>query len=221
MLTNIEIEVFPLDAFSPRVVQARVRAGASPEVVAAETGWPLDKVLRYADPPIGERAFVAEQAQAVVLHGGSDGTRLIDVASEVVTALDLAPLAWNAWREEDGRWFVTASSGDRVATWTYDHSGRNLHPQDTFARVLMGVDDGTHSEHPSQRVLEERPHLVAVRDEAAAPADARVDTITLPLPETESGEPTPAPKRRSKSKRASVPSWDEILFGTQRETDER
>jgi hypothetical protein len=220
LLTKTKIEVFPLDAFSPRIVQARVRAGTSPEVVAAETGWPLDKVLRYADPPIGERAFVAEQAQAVVLHGGADGTRLIDVANEVITALDLQALEWDAWREEDGRWFVTARSGDRTATWTYDHSGRNLHPQDTFARVLMGVDESSPSAHPSQRVVEERPHLVAVRDEAAVPTDARVDTITLPIPEPEVVEPAPTPKRRSRSKRASVPSWDEILFGTQRETDE-
>ena len=54
-----------LQTFSPREVQARVRAGESPDVIAAESDWPLDKVMRYAEPLLAERAFIAEQAQTV------------------------------------------------------------------------------------------------------------------------------------------------------------
>lgn len=202
-------------------MQARVRAGATPEVVAAESGWPLDKVQRYADPPLAERAFVAEQAQAVVLLGGDSPATLSEIAGQTMAALGLDSLEWDAFRREtDGRWVLTAEvpGSDKLATWSYDPTGRNVHPQNTFAKVLMGMAETSEQppvqaepSHPSQR--EERPHLIAV----PTPDDVHpnADTLTLEVPD----QPKVEPKRRSKSKRASVPSWDEILFGTQRGDD--
>jgi len=197
--------------FSPRVVQARIRAGASPDLVAAETGWPLDKVVRYAEPLLSERAFIAEQAQQVSLH--RDGLPLSELAAVSAQALDLPSPTWDAYRDDDGRWFVTATVGGQLATWTFDPAGRNIHAHNTFARVLMGLEE--------REPVEQRPHLVAVpedpadaEDESRAPA--RADTLTLPIP----AQPPVAPeKKRQRGKRASVPSWDEILFGTQREPD--
>ncbi len=200
-----------------------MRAGATPEVVAAESGWPLDKVQRYADPPLAERAFIAQQAQAVTLLGGSTPSTLAEIAGQTIAALGLESLEWDAFRREaDGRWVLTAvvPGSDQLATWSYDPAGRNVHPQNTFARVLMGMAEPAATQetvvanepaHPSQR--EDRPHLIAV----PTPEDVhpRADTLTLDVPEPVQQEP----KRRSKSKRASVPSWDEILFGTQRGDD--
>ena len=201
-------------------MQARVRAGATPEVVAAESGWPLDKVQRYADPPLAERAFIAQQAQAVTLLGGSTPATLSELAGQTIAALGLDSLEWDAFRREaDGRWVLTAivPGSDQLATWSYDPTGRNVHPQNTFARVLMGMAEPTPVDepvassepaHPSQR--DDRPHLTAVP--APEEVHPRADTLTLDVPEPAKHEA----KRRPKSKRASVPSWDEILFGTQR-----
>jgi len=202
-----------LNTFSPREVQSRVRAGATPEVVAADTGWPLDKVQRYADPPLAERAFIVQLAQGVLVSGA--GVTLAELAGQVVAALGLEDLQWDAFRRTaDGRWVVTAEvpGRDRQAVWSYDPDDRNVHPQNDFARVLMGVGetDGVPVEAP-----DERPHLVAVPPERpATEPDPRADTLTLDV----RVESTPA-RRKSKSRRASVPSWDEILFGTQRDTD--
>lgn len=195
-----------------------MRAGATPEVVAADTGWPLDKVQRYADPPLAERAFIVELAQRVTVPSG--GAALEDLAGQVLAALGLSDLQWDAFRRgTDGRWVVTAEvpGGEQQAVWSYDPDDRNVHPQNDFARVLMGVADAASViDDPapeSPPVREERPHLVAVQPEAPAP-DPRAETLTLDVPVEEA-----TPRRKSRSRRASVPSWDEILFGTQRDTD--
>lgn len=201
-----------LNTFSPREVQSRVRAGATPEVVASDTGWPLEKVQRYADPPLAERAFIVQVAQASSVSGD---LTLTELAGQVVAALGLADLQWDAFRRTaDGRWVVTAEvpGSERQAVWSYDPDDRNVHAQNDFARILMGVGD------PNEGVddaLDDRPHLVAVPPErSVSEPDPRADTLTLDV----RVEPSPAP-RKSKSRRASVPSWDEILFGTQRDTD--
>jgi hypothetical protein len=70
------------------------------------------------------------------------------------------------------------------------------------------ADEPVEPAHPSQR--DERPHLIAVPTQQEA--HPRADTLAIDVPEPAND----APKRRPKTKRASVPSWDEILFGTQR-----
>jgi len=197
-------------------VQSRVRSGATPEVVSAETGWPLDKVQRYADPPLAERSYIAERAQAVTLRGSGDAQALGEVAGQALAALGLGSLDWDAFRREsDGRWVVTAAvpGTEHQAVWSYDATGRTVHPQNAFARVLMGLEDA-----PEPPAEEERPHLVAVPPKVVEePADPRADTLTLDMPRTTTDEPV---RRKSRSRRASVPSWDEILFGTQRDRDQ-
>ena len=252
-----------LETFSPREIQSRVRAGASAEVVAAETGWPLDKVLRYAEPLLAERAYIAEQAQAVEVRRSGGGVTLLATSA---LALEMEPesasISWDAWRREDGKWVVTATftadDGPRTAQWTYDHAGRNIHPLDDQARWLMGVgtasggSDGADAitdaleliaDRPAEPVDEPagaRPRLVAVPD-APEKASPGAETVAIPHPSTAdtppaetpaaadaapaAAEPTapakkpPARKPRPKRGRASVPSWDEILFGATRSDD--
>src|SRR3954468_4530468 len=47
----------------PREIQARIRAGASVEQVAAAAGVPLQKIERFAYPVLLERSRTAEMAQ--------------------------------------------------------------------------------------------------------------------------------------------------------------
>jgi hypothetical protein len=256
--TSRQLEI-ALQTFSPREIQARVRAGASAEIVAAETGWPLDKVLRYAEPLLAERAFIAEQAQAVEVRRSGGSTTLRATAN---AALGVEPesdaITWDAWRREDGKWVVSATftdvDGAHVGEWSYDHTGRNIHPLDDDARTLMGVrredaEDAISAltdaldliaDRPSEADTgtgSGRPHLVAVPDaddEVASdeppqtPPTYSEPTVTIPTPET--GQPAPAadappPKKPPANKpkarrgRASVPSWDEILFGATRTDD--
>ena len=264
-----------MQTFSPREVQARVRSGDSAEVVAADTGWPLDKVIRYAEPLLAERAFIAEQAQTVEVRRSGGGASLLESAYAAIGAdPEAGSIAWDAWRREDGRWIVSAayvdSRGTHTARWTYDHTGRNVHALDDEARTLMGArpvpvpDPETEIAEALDLVQDiavvrepaGRPHLVAVPEPDAEPepeaepeSDAEPEseagneseavsaavaadtepTITLPHPATAPAPeppaappPAPKPARKPKAKRggrASVPSWDEILFGATKHED--
>ena len=249
---------------SPREIQARVRAGASPEVVASETGWPLDKVTRYADPPLGERAYMAEQARDVEISRSRGGSTL---HQSVCTRLSVDPegtdVTWDSYRSYDGRWVVTAYHAHQgVGTWYYEAVGRTVHPADASARALMGggptevaddarppaaksvatptppadaneQSDTTTDDEPQQAL---RPRLVSITSDptsdptpeatsdemtegeevsdTSTPATAQ-DTL---IPE-DAGAPKRAKRTKSKRGRASVPSWDEILFGATKDSE--
>ncbi len=236
-----------LQTFSPREIQSRVRAGASAEQVADDTGWPLDKVLRYAEPLLAEREFIAEQAQAVEVRRSSGGATLRQTAAAAVgVRADSDHFTWDAWRREDGKWVVSATypekNKSRTALWTYDHSGRNIHPLDDNARSLMGVravvDDHDAIVDALDLVAEpvvepepaeSRPRLVAVPDaDESDSVEDEPEAIGEPEPEAVAPTPTPKPAPAAKKStaaakarkgRAHVPSWDEILFGATRPED--
>ncbi|MSY41462.1 MAG: DUF3071 domain-containing protein [Actinobacteria bacterium] len=236
---------FALEPLSAKEIQARVRAGASAEIVAAETGWPLDKVQRYAGPPLAEREYVAGRAQLVEVRRTGSSVTLGETVAQALSADAAADISWDAARRADGKWVVLVyftSRGDtQYASWTYDNVGRTVHPVDETARRLMGVSDDqifdyiTDDRAPAIKAEVEveveidRPRLVAVPD--APPAEifaveehAHVLDVLIPIPElTEKPQDRPAakpaPKPKVKGKRASVPSWDEILFGATRGDD--
>lgn len=155
-----------MDSFSPREVQARVRAGESAEEVAADTGWALDKVLRYAEPLLAERTFMANQAQTVEVRRSRGSVSLYDACEQVLGASTMDTVRWDAHRREDGRWVVTAAMDGETAEWTYDHHGRNLHALNEAARRLLGatptpVDD----EVDIAEALDLAAEVPVVRDE--------------------------------------------------------
>lgn len=229
-----------------------MRAGASPEVVASETGWPLDKVARYAEPPLGERAYIAEQASGVEISRSRGGSTLHEsVCARLSVDTESDAVTWDAFRADDGRWVVTAlHDGTSVGTWLFEMVGRTVHPQDASARALMGAGP---TEVPQESMVVEqadaqasatavdtpepstRPRLVSITsDPTSPPPDVSRDhepnhdiSTVQPQQELEQtalvDETASAPRRtkRSKSKkgRASVPSWDEILFGATRDSE--
>src|SRR5690242_21203273 len=62
----------------PRVIQARIRAGETPEQVAQASGTRVERIMRFAHPVLQERARVAEQAREarVRLSDGTTATSL-------------------------------------------------------------------------------------------------------------------------------------------------
>ena len=223
-----------------------MRAGASPESVAAETGWPIEKVARYADPPLGERAYVAEQARAVEISRSRGGSTLEESVA-LRLSVDPQDVAWDSYRTDDGRWIVTASnSGAVVGAWVYETVGRTVHPLDESARALMGggpsaVSDATpvaerpEAERPEAQLPEAappaappvepsqpRPRLVSVSSDPAGgarPTAGATDQVALLEQSDVSAAPRRAKREKGKKGRASVPSWDEILFGASKPED--
>ncbi|MFL6127970.1 MAG: septation protein SepH, partial [Mycobacteriales bacterium] len=141
-LGQIEIEMD--NPLRPREIQARVRAGESAEEVAAASGMPLDRVLRFASPMLQERERVVAQARVTRPHPKRPET-LAELVEErlVGRGTDAATLRWDAWRREDGKWTVRLSwrhTAEHSASWTFQLAARSLQPDDPAAEQLSAEE---------------------------------------------------------------------------------
>jgi hypothetical protein len=212
-------------------------------MVAAATGWPIDRVSRYAEPPLGERSYVAERAQNTYIHLTKGGATLIEVVGQITGNV---PADWDSFYL-NGHWIVTASMGDDTAQWTYEPQGNSVHPLNSIARTWMGIqthesqknnatdsiaDANSVSDGSDTVIIEKEPvRLVAVPsldlapdthepEEPPAPSSSSSSESDHELPLDIQPTPrSPATKKTKQRGRAKVPSWDEILFGGPKNTD--
>jgi hypothetical protein len=207
----------------PRDIQVRVRAGASAEQLAAESGMSIERVMRFAYPVLAERSQVVQQARHARIRRDPEAPTLAEVVDPRLAARGVDPAAvhWDSWKRDDGTWVVVASWGladrARTATWMYELSTRVLVAEDDLAQHLAGDD-----ERPFAGRLTPVTPLAA----AAARAAAYGEHPTEPIPSVAELVP-PRPDRRpadddddepdeSGRRRVRVPSWDEILLGPRR-----
>ena len=179
----------------------------------------VEAIERFSGPPLAERGYVSDQARACVVRPGTDDLETLVMRDMSVG--DTSTLAWDAWRREDGRWTVVASTADdtRASTWIYDPRSRSVHPEDAVAHRLASSDVVV----PLRSTTATMTLIPDVRDTIepsdAAPDDDAVmhehDAFDEPNDnDTDASGPPPADVPRSrKGRRASVPRWDEILFG--------
>ena len=136
-------------ALRPRDIQTRIRAGESPEDVAAVAGTSVEKVMIFAAPVLAERAHIARSAQSSSVRRTS-----ADPASTVRTlgpsaearlrdeGVDPESVDWDAWRRDDGRWTLVATyhhDGEpRRARFSYDQPGHFVTAADDEGRWLVG-----------------------------------------------------------------------------------
>lgn len=169
-----QVEIEQAGMLRPREIQARIRAGATAEDVAASSGLPLEHIRRFEGPVLTERAWVAQQAQATEVRRPGGDIELGDLVAERLHSMgvDPADIAWDAWRRDDGLWVVIATfpiePNTHVASWTYDSSSRTMTVADDNARALSSIN----AEAPV-RLAPTRPKLSSVApldedDESAA-----------------------------------------------------
>lgn len=136
------------DDLPPRVIQARIRAGETPEQVAHASGTRVERIMRFAHPVLQERARVAEQSRGarVRLSEGTPSVPLEQFMSERLRLLgaDLETVGWDAHRAEDGTWQVRADwkAGHKSGStrWSYDIPARTVTPVDA---TTMDFAEGT------------------------------------------------------------------------------
>ncbi len=209
----------------PREIQARIRAGQSADEVAAAAGLAVDAVRRFETPILLERTHMAQTAQKVGVRRVTDSVTT-PLGELVQSRLDEhgvtgEDLDWDSWRRDDGRWQVIlryATGGrDRTASWTFDPIRRSLEPADEEARWLTEEERAapppaaprTRSSGPRLASVPSAPEVSAAPPLEAAPEPASESEVAA-----ETARPAATPKPRTGSRRASVPSWDEILFGS-------
>ncbi|THJ67504.1 DUF3071 domain-containing protein [Arthrobacter echini] len=150
---------------TPRDIQARIRAGASAEQVADDSGLELAHVQRYEGPVRAEREYVAYLAQRVEVasplpsHDGyrsafGDSPALLgDMVAHRAQefGVDQSDLEWDSWRRADGAWHVEVAfelpDDSRVdlgeqppAQWTYNPTRKTVTNANRWAQVLSELE---------------------------------------------------------------------------------
>jgi hypothetical protein len=201
--THIDIEVNSM--LRPKEIQARIRAGASVEQVAAAAGVDVERVQRFAHPVLLERSRAAELATAAhpVLADGPAVLTLLETVTSALMARGLNPdtTTWDAWRNEDGRWTVQMG-------WKAGRSDNLAH-----FRFCPGAHGGTVTavDDPASELIDPdfdrplRPVAPVAQLDFDEPAPSPAET---PIPEHHHSEPT-----RSRRRKPPVPAWEDVLLG--------
>ena len=197
-VAQIEIEVG--NSLPPRLIQARIRAGETPEEVASASGTSVERIMRFAHPVLQERTRVAEQAREarVRLSEGIPSVPLEQFMSDRLRLLgaDLDAVRWDAHRTDDGTWQVQAAwqAGHKSGTtlWSFDLPAKTVTPVDAttadFAegtRLVLVVPDVPAGVHPADprgpiSMVRAAGPAVAGPAEADAPADLQDDAPEEP-----------------------------------------
>jgi Protein of unknown function (DUF3071) len=245
-LAQYEIEVeSPL---RPKEIQDRIRAGETAEEIADAAGVPIERVRRFEGPVLAERAYRAQEAQtASVRQTGESGPgrRLGEVVAERLTGLgaDIEDAQWDSRKRGDGSWQVslvfTAGDIPRLAEWVFDPRSRHITPVNDTAASLCLPDAGLPPVASHQTGSATVTPIGSRLSQAPAEPEFRppAEQVRVPVPSRPAATDTdgglgddagqdlarerPARKKAAggRPRRSSVPSWDEIMFGTSRQPD--
>jgi hypothetical protein len=194
-----QLEITMDSALRPRDIQARIRAGESPEAVAAVAQTTLDRIMAFATPVLAERAHIADRAQRASLRRTGEGSArvLADAVAERLRGRDVDPqtVEWDSWRRDDGRWTLVADyrSGEsaRHAEFVYDTAGRYVVAEDDEARWLVGEPSTSHGPQPRTGSGPRRLSAVGRREGELPLGEDAIELVADPVPP--SSAPSSAP----------------------------
>ncbi|WP_188939902.1 septation protein SepH [Nakamurella endophytica] len=170
----------------PREVQARIRAGATLEEVAALAKTSVRRIESFAHPVLLERATMADRGRGA--HPSTDGVTAKQTVEQLVGATLAARgqdegVEWDAYRDGDS-WVL-------VLTW---HAGRSqnrarwtFHPGP--AGGTLTARDETAAEIVDPSVRAPRPVREPTRPAAPAPGAAVAGSLLDPTEPTVSAPP--------------------------------
>jgi DUF3071 family protein len=197
------LDIQVTNMLSPKEIQARIRAGASVEQVAAASGSDIVRVRRFAHPVLLERARAAELATAAhpMLADGPSVLTLLETVSAALVARGLEPdrLSWDAWRNEDSRWTVQlawkAGRTDNIAHFCFApgaHGG-----------TVTAIDDA------ASELID--PNFERPLRPLARVARLEFEEEAKPAPPAPPAPPEqPVHTRRGKP---VIPAWEDVLLG--------
>lgn len=237
-LGQLEIEME--SQLRPRDIQARIRAGATMEEVAAVAGTDLSRIERFAYPVLLERSTIADKAQKArpSTNGVPGRRRIADIVADTLAERGQTDaVSWDAFKDDAGwvlqlRWH--AGRTENRAHWLFHPGpdGGSLIARDSTAAdladpaprplrtVRVQLDDPPTQEIP--KVPAEPPvasdragqDLVeqTVTDERSGvtPRSAVQQREQTARTGTDSGRPT------RRGSRPAMPSWEDVLLGSKK-----
>ena len=185
-------------ATSVKEIQARLRAGQTPDELARTTEWELEKIEKFAGPIMQERAYIIGLAIETPLRRDPHAPSLAaaTIAQLTPRGVDMTLVEWNTWRRDDGLWNIilfyptspvgahNSSTGDGTpgeANWAFDATNRTLVSEDENARWISGEEKPSRPAAPSHGMIfgGEAPRLTSVRPEQSSPAPIQTAPATL------------------------------------------
>jgi hypothetical protein len=200
--------------------------------VAAAAGVSVSRVERFSGPVLREREAVLADVRAATVVRGRRGPSAVPLGDAVARLLPSVPglrpdtVSWSAGREEDGSWVVSLSylarGRTRTAAWRWDPSGRTVAALDSSAAALGHIDQqpkelpvakgsGQRSGTGARATRTGVPRSGANR--AAASGDSRPAKRAAAARRPEPDQQANNRRAGGAASRATVPSWDDIMFG--------
>jgi len=192
-----------------------LRGGESIDSISRTTDWSIEKVENFAGPILQERAFIIAQALATQIKREPHAPYLETAVSAKLAprGVDMAKVEWNTFRRPDGNWQVTlyyplrdgaAEDAKGEATWLFNLGRRSLLADDDGSRWIGG-EEKQRAEQTVGMVYTEAPRLVSIKEETE-PYKPTPISVVEDLPDEEA-------KKDGVTKRIKIPSWDDIMFG--------
>ncbi|GED96919.1 septation protein SepH [Gordonia crocea] len=198
-LGQIQIEME--SALRPREIQARIRAGASVEEVAAAAATTVERVQRFAHPVLLERGRAAELIRAAhpMREDGPALATLDQVVTAALRARGLNPTAvvWDAWKSEDGHWVGQLAwrvgHTENHAHWRYQPGaqGGTAEPLDNTADELVHPESG--ARHQLQPVADPAESVTVNADDVISAQRGPTDEPDQARPRHARRNPQPPP----------------------------
>jgi flagellar biosynthesis GTPase FlhF len=196
---------------SPKEIQARLRAGESPEQIANAAGVPVARVERFAGPVLSERERIIEEARAAYVSRNRRGASLLPLGDAVDAALaetsSLRPdsVTWTARRLESGHWLVQvayiARARARTAAWVYEPHTRAITASDTASAALGHVSDDAAPRRTKEAVTRRKGAVKARPRPKAKAAPTAKPTKKAPARKVSAKK---APAKKAPAKKAAA-----------------
>lgn len=230
------------ESISIREIQARLRAGESMESIADRGGVSIEKVERFSAPILQERSYIISLAQKVSIRKGEPSLLEVVAERLVPRGVEIKATSWNTFRNDDGSWHLTllypTRDGEGSASWTFDQVKRSIKSFDDGARWMFGEEPIQHRTDSTIRSLRPEseaatpPRLISIRSNPIESSESSAEVEELFAHESIEDEKSadeeieeifddqlavdeiPSDARRDGvTRKISIPSWDDIMFG--------
>lgn len=204
-------------SFSPGEVQSLIRSGLTLPEVANQLGVEEDSIEPFAAPVIAELNFVKSAALSVlvVAQDFDETIPFENLLERKLTGASIRVL------KDDGKWVLKAEDGAGTASFSFDPKNNWLKPLDEKAKEIFEEQSPTvaFSVIDSPVDNEDETEQEQPESDASSVATDLLEELQRRRAQKEADAETPKPE--SSSKRPSLPSWDEIVFGASENKDDK
>jgi hypothetical protein len=200
----IRLQTDTTSSFSPGEVQKLIRSGMSVQEVSGKLGADEESIEPFAAPVIAELNYIKAAALSVLVVA-QDFDETVPFETLIRKKMNHADIRI---MKNEGQWVVIAQNDSQSASFSFDPKTNWLRPLDEQAKNLL------EDQHASATLTVIETPEVPI--ETGTPDASSVATDLLEELQRRRALKDQTPnesKPESSSKRPSLPSWDEIVFG--------